>query len=278
MNCFNLRHSNADKKWIDFSSFLRGQGMAAILKTKLRILFLLPQILISVSSGLFLYFTERTDLLFLHFFFCFSGMLISSFFLNNMIRKLSGKMNQIAEGIETVNYSAILLSSEAKKTIVEHDDLLTWKAQITKIQEAIHGLENKQEALNEIYIQLKNILHKTLREGKTHLALAKELAGVCTMAGQSDKEIQKLLNLTSSEVLQLKNKLTEGEEKARYSETTLLISDCIAGNSRRILLDMKREGLIVKPPRKNQNVESTLFSFKAGSLRKAIKLAEKRAA
>ena len=248
----NRNHSFKDARMRSFS-----------LQTKINILFFTPMTIFFLLSSLALHLAGTPGLLALNVLAYVVVMSFSVIFLESFSDKLLRNLKQIALGIDTVNYSATLLKAETDKSSRE-------AVSLDEIKDSMFLLYQKAEQLSGIYQDMKQLLLKTLQktESKECLQFAKELGGICTKMGPLTSEVRETLSTSLCQASSL-------EENVNGLNNQFFISDCILKNTERInMLIQEHQLLEVKKPRKKVSEGP----FEAGSLRKAIRLAEKRAA
>jgi hypothetical protein len=202
------------------------------LQFKLHLLFLAPVTAVFFLNCVVLHIAELPVLLALNVLIYVMVVSVSILFLGHFCDKLHRHLKQLAEAVDTVQYSANLLKSEVPPA--------------------------ETMVLADIYKEMKYLLFSCrhlAEKDKGYLTIAKDIGRICSEMGTA---------------------ALESEDKETHDTNKIFfVSDCILNNSLRMTSDLKALGLTTTKKKKSKKKESP---FKAGSLRRAIRLAEKRAA
>lgn len=220
------------------------------LKNQLRSLIVTPLILIATTNGVVQFIAGEHLLLWINNLISLSLILLSLIFIEAFYSKLQMKMKRIEVGADHLHYAARLLPGE----------------EISGLEEKLNQLHVLNDHWGTLYEDQKKLLinfQKSIaknQHAKEFLPQARELARQCTQLGANASE--------ENQVIQ--ELLLEGRRLSREWDHTVLVAGNIRCRSAALLAEVQEPG--------PQYTKNHILPLRPGSLRKAIRLAEKRVA
>lgn len=235
-------------------------------KTTLQLLFVIPISTVSLANCFLLYYSGNQRLIALNLSVLLLVLTYSRRFIERLQKKLFTALEEIHGNVETMGFSANLLTKNLPELTLKSADLRTWVDDIEKLMDKTISDELAQN-LKELLVQLLQEAERRGSSTKGHISLAKDLARLCSTLSQREARTMKGLN-------ELLMKITDAKDLPHKLENSLMITESLARQAERT------EKIVEKfqaPPRQAAAPESS-DPFEVAVLRKAIKKVEKRAA
>lgn len=242
-------------------------------KVKLHLLVLLPLMIVTVISSLCLYITESHLLLAFNLISFGFVSTISLHYIEKMTVKMEKERKDLSKEIETIRYSSDLLSSEILRTEIQDVDVLIHE--IHDIKMDILSTDVIQADFQDIYDRMKNLLMTIVKESqgtKESLSYARELSKLCELQGKQSNALKLLVSSSLVKTQHLSNLTEKDNDLKKILHKALILSDGLK------VCSVRMREYIPEDPVQERKTHSQVHPLNTSSLRKAIKLAEKKAA